>query len=207
MAPPPQPAKSAQEISAEHFKIQGNSLFGRGNYTEAIQAYSTAIINNPRVAAYFTNRALCYVRLERWGDAAEDSRKAIELDKDSVKGHYYLGMSLTEGLWERFEKEEERARAREARELDERVRRDMGEMDITDTGRRQRDQDEDDEELSRSDRGVEISGSLSEAVDELTFGWFAGRSPIRQQVFEGLTPPTTSAPSPPHPNQQHTTSP
>jgi tetratricopeptide (TPR) repeat protein len=156
------PTKTPQEISAEYHKTHGNTLFLRHDYRGAIAAYSTAIINNPRIPAYFTNRALCYTRLGKHGAASRDSRKAVELDRENVKGHYYLGLALTEGIWERTEKEEERARMRKSREADERVRREMGVPEVP--------WGEQNEEEDFFDEEVEVQGSMSEAVDELTIG-------------------------------------
>uniref|UniRef100_A0A915ILL7 E3 ubiquitin-protein ligase CHIP n=1 Tax=Romanomermis culicivorax TaxID=13658 RepID=A0A915ILL7_ROMCU len=39
-------------------------------------------------------RALCYLHLKQWEKASADCRKAMELDRKSVKAHYYLGRSL-----------------------------------------------------------------------------------------------------------------
>ena len=50
----------------------------------------------PRQAVHYTNRALCYLKLGKWGEAAEDCRKAIQLDSTSIKAHFFLGQALTE---------------------------------------------------------------------------------------------------------------
>lgn len=47
-------------------------------------------------AAYFTNRALCYLKLQQWELACQDCRRALELDSSSVKGHFFLGQALQE---------------------------------------------------------------------------------------------------------------
>ncbi|KAI9004442.1 U-box domain-containing protein [Hyaloraphidium curvatum] len=176
---PPAPAPTPQEVAAEHWKSHGNTLFGKGDHAGAINAYTTAIINNPKVASYFTNRALCYTRMKRYGEAARDSRKAIELDKDGVKGHYYLGMALTEGIWERNEREEERERDRRMRERERQIRREMGEPEPM-------------EEVLSSEtveEGLEITGSMSEAVDELTIAYdlaIKAKVPYLEDVLKAL---------------------
>ncbi|XP_035695743.1 STIP1 homology and U box-containing protein 1-like [Branchiostoma floridae] len=53
-------------------------------------------IKNQSVATYFTNRALCYLKLQQWELAAQDCRRALELDNRSVKGHFFLGQCLVE---------------------------------------------------------------------------------------------------------------
>lgn len=45
---------------------------------------------------YFTNRALCYLKLHQWELACQDCRRALELDNASVKGHFFYGQALLE---------------------------------------------------------------------------------------------------------------
>ncbi|KAG2181134.1 hypothetical protein INT43_008716 [Umbelopsis isabellina] len=65
---------------AEHHKGLGNKYFAEHDYRLAIQEYSTAIIKDASQVTYFTNRALCYSKLERYNEAIQDCRRAIELD-------------------------------------------------------------------------------------------------------------------------------
>jgi len=53
-------------------------------------------IKNPYSGTYFTNRALCYLKLKQWESAVQDCRRALELDKTSIKGHYFMGLALME---------------------------------------------------------------------------------------------------------------
>lgn len=53
-------------------------------------------IKNPDVTYYFTNRALCHLKLLRWEQACTDCRRALDMDPTSVKGHYFLGQALME---------------------------------------------------------------------------------------------------------------
>jgi len=62
----------------------------------AIESYSKAIALNPNVPTYYTNRALCYMKCNRWPQAVQDSKAALERDSGLVKGHFYLGTSLLE---------------------------------------------------------------------------------------------------------------
>ncbi|XP_045213332.1 E3 ubiquitin-protein ligase CHIP-like [Mercenaria mercenaria] len=77
-------------------KEQGNRFFTARKYDEAIGCYSKAIIKNPYTATYFTNRALCYLKQKHWENAILDCRRALELDKTLVKGHYFMGLALNE---------------------------------------------------------------------------------------------------------------
>ncbi|GAB5589674.1 hypothetical protein Unana1_04574 [Umbelopsis nana] len=81
---------------AEHHKGLGNKYFAEHDYRHAIQEYSTAIIKDSTQVTYFTNRALCYSKLEQWDEAIQDCRRAIELDSHTVKGYYLLGNALIE---------------------------------------------------------------------------------------------------------------
>lgn len=45
---------------------------------------------------FFTNRALCYLKLQSWELAAQDCRRALDMDPILIKGHFFLGQALTE---------------------------------------------------------------------------------------------------------------
>ncbi|KAK1442146.1 E3 ubiquitin-protein ligase CHIP [Babesia gibsoni] len=79
---------------AENFRNLGNESFKRGFLESAIDNYSKAIERYPDNHEYYTNRALCYKKQNRWQDVAHDVRIALNLDEDSVKAHYYLGQAL-----------------------------------------------------------------------------------------------------------------
>lgn len=85
-----------QELSALDLKDQGNKLFSTRKYEEAISCYSRAIIKNASVPTFFTNRALCYLKLQQWELACPDCRRALDMDPSSVKGHFFLGQALLE---------------------------------------------------------------------------------------------------------------
>ncbi|KNC98740.1 uncharacterized protein SPPG_05721 [Spizellomyces punctatus DAOM BR117] len=80
---------------AESHKLQGNVYFGQHLYDDAIREYGKAIIHNPTIPTYYTNRALCFLRLEQYERAITDAEKAIEIDPKLVKGHYLLGQALS----------------------------------------------------------------------------------------------------------------
>jgi len=48
------------------------------------------------VATFFTNRALCFLKLQQWELACKDARRALDLDSNLIKGHFFLGSSLLE---------------------------------------------------------------------------------------------------------------
>nr|XP_016501639.1 PREDICTED: E3 ubiquitin-protein ligase CHIP-like [Nicotiana tabacum] len=79
---------------AEQLKQDGNSYFQKNRFGAAIDAYTEAITLCPNVPIYWTNRALCHRKRNDWQRVEEDCRKAIQLDHNSVKAHYYLGLAL-----------------------------------------------------------------------------------------------------------------
>ncbi|KAL1926245.1 hypothetical protein VTP01DRAFT_5942 [Rhizomucor pusillus] len=81
---------------AEAYKQKGNKLFAEHRYEDAIKEYSTAIIKDPTEKTYYTNRALCYLKLEQYDNVINDTRRAIELDSTAVKAYYLLGQALIE---------------------------------------------------------------------------------------------------------------
>ena len=43
---------------------------------------------NPTNAVYYSNRSLAYLRTECYGYALADATKALEIDKNYIKGYY-----------------------------------------------------------------------------------------------------------------------
>ena len=81
--------------ASNKFKEEGNKLFMKRNYKEAIEMYTKALEKSINSINY-TNRALCYFKSQQWSMCIEDCRKAIELDPHSVKAYFFLGQSLLE---------------------------------------------------------------------------------------------------------------
>lgn len=53
----------------------------------ALPFYSDAIELCPNIAAYYGNRAACYMMLNKFADALADARQAVGLDPNMVKGY------------------------------------------------------------------------------------------------------------------------
>ena len=88
----------SKNYSDKELKDQGNKLFASRNYDGAIECYTKAILKNPSVPHYYTNRALCYLNQKRWPQAIQDSKLALEKEPNLVKGHFYLGEFLFTSL-------------------------------------------------------------------------------------------------------------
>ena len=69
---------------AEERKNAGNAHFKAGNYSEALDDYSAAI-GIHCTAAYLSNRAFTFIKLEKFGAAIEDATAAINMDPSFVK--------------------------------------------------------------------------------------------------------------------------
>lgn len=48
------------------------------------------------MAVYYTNRALCYLKMQQHDKALADCKRALELDGQSVKAHFFLGQCQME---------------------------------------------------------------------------------------------------------------
>ncbi|KAI9207255.1 Stub1 protein [Polychytrium aggregatum] len=81
---------------AELRKQEGNQFFQDQLYEKAIQAYTSAIIHDNGNAVYYTNRALCRLKLYEYTKARQDCERAIELNPKAVKAWYFLGQALLE---------------------------------------------------------------------------------------------------------------
>ncbi|XP_071644600.1 E3 ubiquitin-protein ligase CHIP isoform X2 [Temnothorax longispinosus] len=53
-------------------------------------------MKNPGQALYYTNRALCHLKLNRWESVCKDCRWALDIDPCLMKGHFFLGLALLE---------------------------------------------------------------------------------------------------------------
>lgn len=67
--------------------------------TFAVTGHSAGLAlqnRNPLVAVYYTNRALCYLKMQQHDKALADCKRALELDSQSVKAHFFLGQCQME---------------------------------------------------------------------------------------------------------------
>lgn len=111
---PELPATDPKVEAAEKAKAAGNELFKSKNYAKALAAYTEAIDfseaddnldsldsldddvvkpRNPYLQIYYSNRAMCHIKMENYGSAVLDSSKAISINKDFEKGWYRRGIA------------------------------------------------------------------------------------------------------------------
>lgn len=70
---------------AQRYKSEGNDMFKKGKYDEAISLYNKAIETIPEefktdLATYYQNRAAAYEQLKKWSSVISDCTKAVELN-------------------------------------------------------------------------------------------------------------------------------
>jgi len=78
----------------ETLKNRGNDCFKAKEYEKALSYYSDAIAAKGNEAAAYSNRALCYINLNRFYEAKEDCDRAINLDPSFVKAYYRRAVAL-----------------------------------------------------------------------------------------------------------------
>lgn len=83
-------------MNANDLKDQCNMYFASRKFNDAVSCYTKAIIHDPSVATYYTNRALCYLKLKMWDSVCQDCRRAIETDPNLVKAYFFQGQALCE---------------------------------------------------------------------------------------------------------------
>lgn len=84
-------------MSADKFKEKGNSCVKSLDYAKGADFYTKAIDLYDSDPAYYTNRALCFLKLEKFDDCIADCSKAIEL-KPELSKSYYRRMLAYEAL-------------------------------------------------------------------------------------------------------------
>ncbi|OII71867.1 phosphoprotein phosphatase related protein [Cryptosporidium ubiquitum] len=92
---------SVNESVSEQYKIKGNESFKSGKYNEAIEYYTLAIktsqasneAQDKNLHIYYSNRALCHIRLENFGSAIEDAGESIKCYPSFSKAYYRRGIA------------------------------------------------------------------------------------------------------------------
>ncbi|XP_016417316.1 E3 ubiquitin-protein ligase TTC3-like, partial [Sinocyclocheilus rhinocerous] len=73
---------------SEDMKNKGNEHFQKKKYDLALKWYTKAIKYHPSNHILYGNRALCYIRSEKYLKALGDGKRAIILQPEWAKGHY-----------------------------------------------------------------------------------------------------------------------
>lgn len=83
-------------FSATDYRNAGNKLCSLHRYDDALICYAKAIEKDPSEPIYYSNKALCHLKLQQWSLAEKECRKALELDSNLIKAHFFLGQTLAE---------------------------------------------------------------------------------------------------------------
>ncbi|KAJ4833116.1 hypothetical protein Tsubulata_006218 [Turnera subulata] len=75
---------------ANEAKMEGNQLFGKGQYEEALLQYDAALQSAPENSKELrsichSNRAICLLKLGKYDDAIKECTKALELNPSYIK--------------------------------------------------------------------------------------------------------------------------
>jgi len=85
-------------VSAEEWKARGNAAVKSGELENAIVCYSSGISkvgsDGEAAALLHSNRALCFFKLNRLQEAADDADRCVALKPDFVKGYLRGAMAL-----------------------------------------------------------------------------------------------------------------
>ncbi|ODM88655.1 E3 ubiquitin-protein ligase CHIP [Orchesella cincta] len=86
--------RSFSEMTAFDLIEEGHRHRSASNFVESMRYYSGAISKNLKIPTFFTYRAAAAFMLNRFDEAATDSRRALELQPEMVYGHFLLGRAL-----------------------------------------------------------------------------------------------------------------
>ena len=77
-------------------KDRGNAYFSRGQYDDAVRAYTQGLDADPTSTVchtLFANRSLCNIKLQKWDAAEKDATQAIGLNRTNAKAFYRRGVA------------------------------------------------------------------------------------------------------------------
>jgi stress-induced-phosphoprotein 1 len=81
------------EVS-EQEKAEGNALFQKGDYPNALKHYNEAIKRNPENHVLYSNRAACYQKLMEFNKVIEDCDTCLKMDPKFIKAYLRKGAAL-----------------------------------------------------------------------------------------------------------------
>jgi tetratricopeptide (TPR) repeat protein len=71
--------------TAEKIKNDGNALFKKGKFAAAIDLYTEALLHAPDMHVIYVNRAMSYLKLEKWEQCEQDARSALAIQSGLIK--------------------------------------------------------------------------------------------------------------------------
>lgn len=76
---------AADRSTAEKIKNDGNVLFKKGKFSAAVDLYTEALLHAPDMHVIYINRAMSYLKLERWEQCEQDARNALFIESGLIK--------------------------------------------------------------------------------------------------------------------------
>ncbi|XP_073678027.1 sperm-associated antigen 1A [Garra rufa] len=76
------------EVRFNLLKQEGNDQVKNGQYQGAVDKYSECLAIKPNECAIYTNRALCYIKLECFAEAKQDCDSALQIEPNNKKAFY-----------------------------------------------------------------------------------------------------------------------
>ncbi|XP_030013935.1 sperm-associated antigen 1A-like [Sphaeramia orbicularis] len=86
-------AERKAEVRFAALKQEGNDSVKQGQYENAVGKYSECLKLKPQECAIYTNRALCYLKLERFSEAKQDCDAALKMEPTNKKAFYRRAMA------------------------------------------------------------------------------------------------------------------
>uniref|UniRef100_A0A3Q4BRQ6 Sperm associated antigen 1 n=1 Tax=Mola mola TaxID=94237 RepID=A0A3Q4BRQ6_MOLML len=80
--------KTRAEVRFASLKQEGNDFVKRGQFQDALGKYTECLTLRPEECAIYTNRALCYLKLDRFTEAKQDCDAALRLEPANKKAFY-----------------------------------------------------------------------------------------------------------------------
>mmetsp|Transcript_57496 Transcript_57496/g.136771 ORF Transcript_57496/g.136771 Transcript_57496/m.136771 type:complete len:398 (+) Transcript_57496:117-1310(+) len=88
------PLPEQRQQMAQQKRQEGNEMFRANDFMQAAMSYTEALELDPTLAAVWSNRAQCWLKLGEHSKAYSDAVKCTELDAGNAKGWFRKGMSL-----------------------------------------------------------------------------------------------------------------
>ncbi|KAJ8412672.1 hypothetical protein AAFF_G00116230 [Aldrovandia affinis] len=82
------------EARFSSLKQEGNDCVKSGQFQQAMEKYSECLKLKPDECAVYTNRALCYLKLELFEEAKRDCDSALQLEPSNKKAFYRRALAL-----------------------------------------------------------------------------------------------------------------
>ena len=72
----------------------GNEAYRRGDYEEAVRAYTRCLASDPEATVAYSNRSMAHLQLKDFSAALIDAEAALKLDGSLVKARYRRATAL-----------------------------------------------------------------------------------------------------------------